>query len=95
MSERTRVTLTVEDSLADWNDDTFTLEVADGEATCERSSADSDAEIDVGALSQLVVGYRSAGDLERAGRLTVAEGEVTETLTRLFPETQVYLRDFF
>ncbi|WP_207588703.1 GNAT family N-acetyltransferase [Halomontanus rarus] len=106
--DRLRVTLAVEDPLVEWNDGVFGLSVSpengigedsDGAMTCEREpatpSADPDATIDIGALSQLAVGYRSAKTLERAGRLAVSGERVTETLAALFPSTPVYLREFF
>lgn len=101
--DRATVTLAVEDPLVEWNDGVFKLDVSTRDhtdtVTCEpatsSSTSDPDATIDVGALSQLAVGYRSAGTLERAGRLTVSETRVTETLATLFPTTPVYLRDFF
>ncbi|WP_247000429.1 GNAT family N-acetyltransferase [Halosolutus gelatinilyticus] len=89
-----RVTIAVEDEFVDWNDGVFALDAADGAATCRRADADPDARIDVAALAQLAVGYRSAPALEWAGRLD-ADAETTAALDRLFPETPVYLRDGF
>ena len=94
------VRLAVEDPLADWNEGTFTLEASNGTAACTRlgeASADGDADVslDVAALSQLAVGARSATDLERTGRLEVRDSTVVETLATLFPESDVYLGEFF
>lgn len=93
------VTLAVSDPLADWNDGTFSLAVADGTGRCERvtggeSTGDSDVRLDVGALSQLAVGARSAGRLERTGRLA-GSPEAIDCLDTTFPETDVYLREGF
>ncbi|GAB7017582.1 GNAT family N-acetyltransferase [Halostagnicola bangensis] len=90
-----RLTLSVSDPLVEWNDGCFELEVAKGEATCERTSGQADAELDIGALSQLLVGTRSARDLERVGRLRTASEAELERLEALFPETKVYLREHF
>ncbi|MFC6717797.1 enhanced intracellular survival protein Eis [Natrialbaceae archaeon GCM10025810] len=99
------LTLAVEDPLVEWNDATFELSVADGRATCERlvglgdadpdTSASVDARLDVAALSQLVVGARTASDLERTGRLETHGPETTSTLETLFPEAAVYLGHHF
>jgi predicted acetyltransferase len=89
--------LSVSDPLVDWNDGMFELAVEDGEATCRKrdDAADADAELDVGALSQLVVGYRSSDALETAGEVAVADEAARETLAALFPKRDVYLREFF
>ena len=93
------VTLAVTDDTASWNDDVFTLAVSDGEATCTRRDAletdDADATVDVGTLSQLVVGYRDVADLRRVGELSVAREQVAAALASLFPPETVALRDFF
>ncbi len=95
-SETTRrLTLSVSDPLVEWNGGCFELEFTGGKATCDRTDDDPDAEIDIGALSQLLVGTRSARDLERVGRLRTASEAKLEALESLFPETQVYLREHF
>ncbi|MEY7848243.1 enhanced intracellular survival protein Eis [Natrarchaeobius sp. A-rgal3] len=109
--ERRSLSVAVDDPLVDWNDGAFRLEASDGETICERIDAaepegseqridlngtiDPDATIDVAALSQLVVGARSATDLERTGRLEVATPDILDALDTLFPETTVYLGDHF
>lgn len=90
-----RLALSVSDPLVEWNDGTFALEVSDGEATCERTAGEATVELDVGALSQLLAGTRSAGDLERVGRLRTESVSELEALESLFPETEVYLREHF
>ncbi|WP_049923321.1 GNAT family N-acetyltransferase [Halopiger djelfimassiliensis] len=98
------VTIAVEDPVADWNDGTFALEVADGNGTCERLhddpaaasvTADVDVRIDIAALSRLVVGSQSASALERTGRLEALDTDAVATLEALFPATSVYLGEFF
>lgn len=102
--EDARITLAVDDPLVDWNDGTFALEAAGGEAACEPTATDSgtdgtedrpDARLDVGALSQLVVGSRSAAELERVGRIEARSDDAIAALGRLFPREPVYLRDGF
>ena len=103
------LTLGVTDDTVVWNDDAFELAVAASGATCERiegdastgpragsrsSAADPDVAVDIGTLSQLVVGYRDAADLRRVGDLS-ADGDALDDLAALFPPERVALRDFF
>lgn len=92
-----RLTLGVTDEMAAWNDGIFELEVTPERATCHPadSGVEPDLSIDVGALAQLVVGYRSATELARSGRLQPTASSVTDTLEELLPSTTVYLRDRF
>lgn len=90
-------TIAVEDPLVDWNRGVFRLEVRDGEASCERLSTvvgdgaedESSAEvrIEIGDLTQLVVGYQSAAALEQYGRLS-GSADAVATLDRLYPPEQ-------
>jgi predicted acetyltransferase len=93
------LTLAVEDPMVGWNDDVFELEASGGRLNCRRLSettdASPDATLDVGALSQLVVGTRSATDLERIGRLETPDSRAVTTLEALFPESDVYLGHHF
>ncbi|MFD1644997.1 GNAT family N-acetyltransferase [Haloarchaeobius litoreus] len=88
------VTLAVSDGLAPWNDGTFQLDVTDGAGTVHRVDGDHDAELDVGALSQLLVGYAPADRLAKTTDLT-ADDETLATLDRLFPENDAAVLDFF
>ncbi|WP_137289998.1 GNAT family N-acetyltransferase [Natronorubrum halophilum] len=91
------LTIAVEDPLAEWNDGAFRLAVSDDRVTCERLAGDAtpNLSLEIGALSQLVVGARSAATLERTGALETTDSDAIETLSRLFPETDVYLGDRF
>lgn len=99
-------TLSVADSLADWNDRIFRVAVADGRATCERVAedgssdadagpSDADATTDVSTLSQVFVGYHSVADAEALGGLDVRDSATREALTAMFPERDVFLREGF
>lgn len=87
------------DPFADRNDGAFELTVEGSATTCRRADdatdAPPDVELGVGALSQLVVGYRSAESLAAAGELTAATDDALADLAALFPEGDVYLREFF
>ncbi|ELY88470.1 GNAT family N-acetyltransferase [Natrinema altunense] len=95
------LTIAVEDPLAEWNEGVFRLAVTADHADCTRlgdrsaSAVDADARLEIGALSQLVVGFRSAASLERTGGIETADSEAVEALSTLFPETDIYLGDQF
>lgn len=89
------VVLEVSDPLCDWNAGCFALSVDDGRASVAETADDPDASLDVGTLSQLAVGYRSAGALAEAGGLALATPEAAAVLDRLFPARAVFLREGF
>jgi predicted acetyltransferase len=98
------VTLAVDDLLAAWNDAVFRVTVAEGTVAVERldaEPADADAAVDVGALSQLYVGYRSVDEAVRAGGLAGGDGGVplgdgvAAALRSLFPPRTTHLREGF
>ncbi|WP_135830427.1 GNAT family N-acetyltransferase [Halorussus halobius] len=94
----TEFTLSVSDPLADWNDGTFRVALADGTATCEPTDApddEADATTGVGALSQVVAGYHSVADAERFGDLEIRTPAVRDALAAAFPEREVFLTEGF
>ena len=116
----TAFSLSVADPLAEWNDRTFRVEIADGAVSVEpvgdggeavgdrgertdesgSEARDADAAVDVGALSQLYVGYRSVDEVIRGGGLAVddgrgAEGALADALRALFPPRTTHLREGF
>lgn len=90
-----RVTVAVDDPLADWNDGTFTLAVEDGAAGCEPTAAAPDCRLGIAALSQLAVGFRSARELARGDRLVERTAGALEALEALFPPESTYLGEKF
>ncbi|WP_435197098.1 GNAT family N-acetyltransferase [Natronomonas sp. EA1] len=87
------VTVTLSDPLFD-REDTYSLVVADGHATCEPTAEPPDATLELGAFSQLVVGHREAATLADADELD-ADPATVKTLGALFPGTGPYLREGF
>ncbi|WP_148415175.1 enhanced intracellular survival protein Eis [Haloferax sp. KTX1] len=89
--------LAVEDDRCDWNDGPFGLAVADGEASVEPVGDDiaPDATVEIGALSQLLVGARSVEALARTEHLAVADGRAADALDAVFSERDLYLREGF
>ncbi|WP_280588088.1 GNAT family N-acetyltransferase [Halorubrum sp. Boch-26] len=97
------LSLAVDDPLATRNDTVFRVTVAEGAVAVERldaGPADADAAVDVGALSQLYVGYRSVDEAVRSGRLAGGGGtplgdDPAAALRALFPPRTTHLREGF
>ncbi|MFB6073636.1 MAG: enhanced intracellular survival protein Eis [Haloarculaceae archaeon] len=90
------VVLAVRDEVAPWNDGQIRLLVEDGAGTCEPApDAEPDATVDVGTLSQLLVGYHDVAAVERLGGLSVADEAARSCLAAAFPETAVGPLDAF
>ncbi len=66
--------------------------------TVAETEQEADVSTDVGALTQLILGYRSAGELLLSGRMKGAENAITQ-LDKLYPKQETYmnlvLRDDF
>lgn len=90
-----RVVLSVDDSLADWNDGAFALDVRDGEATCTRVDERPDAAVPITTLSQLFVGHFSVERAALVGDLSIESDDTKTLLDELFPPREVCLSDGF
>lgn len=88
------VTFRVDDPLVEANAGTYALVVEGGSGECRRTDVEPAAELDVGTLAQLCVGYRSARELATLGGLTGSESAVA-ALDRAFPPEDTFLRDGF
>ncbi|WP_117594801.1 GNAT family N-acetyltransferase [Haloprofundus halophilus] len=105
------VVLSVVDDRCAWNDDTFELRADGSGVTCERTDAAPSLRLGIGALSQILVGARSAPQLRDDGRLELPDGvtdadameaggsteaaEAVATLDSLYPTENVFLHEFF
>lgn len=89
----TQLTIEVADEFCQWNDGVFSLSVSATGATCEQTSSDTvpEVELSIEALTQLVVGHRSAYELYQSSRLTTDSDMVLDVLDGLFPSTTAYL----
>lgn len=65
-----RLVLEVHDGFASWNEGRWALEVADGQASCERTDDDPDLELDVRDLAAISLGGVKATELAGARRIT-------------------------
>ena len=97
-----RVVLSVRDPRYEWNDGRFAVEVEEGLTTCHAVGAEGSddpgatVDIDVSALSRLVVGARSATDLATLGGVN-GDAESVARFDAVLPvETPApYLREWF
>ncbi|AFK20049.1 GNAT family N-acetyltransferase [Haloferax mediterranei ATCC 33500] len=85
----------VADDRCEWNDGAFRLVVEAGSATVEATNVDSDVAVEIGALSQLLVGAQSVDELVRTEALSVADADAADTLRAVFTERDVFLREGF
>lgn len=96
----TALVLDVTDELAEWNDAAFEVVIEDGRASCRRQEAKDgdvtpDATVDIGTLSQLVVGYLDVDRARRVGALSVHSAGTGDVLENAFPANPVELSEFF
>ena len=91
------VVLDVADDTCEWNDGTARLVVADGEGRVEAVDGDVEAavELDVGALTRLVLGSHGVARLIELGEATVHDDAARRTLAAAFPPGEPYLREGF
>ena len=87
--------LAVYDHLAEWNNGTFEVCVADGRATVRSSAQSPDVTCSVGALALLVFGRLSARELADAARLTTVGEKTLDTLDAWFPVQKNYINEYF
>ena len=102
----TDVVVRVRDARHDWNDGTFEVGVDDGLTTCRRldegdersggETGESGVTTQIGALSRLVVGARSARELSRLGSID-GDDDALARLDALLPREspEPYLREHF
>ena len=63
------ITLAVHDGLCAWNEGTYRLTVTAGQPSVERVTEAPNLTLPIAALSSLYSGFRSATELQRAGRV--------------------------
>lgn len=99
----TAFSIAIEDPLAEWNDAAFRIDVADGSVAVESAPAAEPVDLaaDIGALSQVYVGYRSVTEAVRAGGLSLetevpaSDAATADALRALFLPQPTHLRERF
>lgn len=89
------VVMAVSDAHAPWNDDRFIVSFDGGDASVRRTDASPDIALNIGALSQLFVGYRSIHDLAETGDVDVNDPAAIEVLDAAYPTMPTYLPESF
>jgi predicted acetyltransferase len=86
--------LYVKDDMCGWNDGKFKLKISNGKAVIEKTEEKPDVTIDIGSLTQMVVGFTNASVLYETWDIDCSK-EFLSTLDRLFPLKNNFFRDFF
>ena len=93
-SEDANFVLKVNDLSCDWNNKSFNVTVSADRTRLEETMQPPDVNIDIGSLSQMIVGYRTASQLYDAWDINCSK-EMIPILDRLFPKQNNFFRDFF
>ncbi len=86
--------LHVKDKICDWNNGNFGIKISNGQAVIERSDKTPDMTIDIGSLTQMVVGFTNASELNESWNIDCSK-DLLSTLDQLFPLQNNFFRDFF
>ncbi|WP_416840605.1 GNAT family N-acetyltransferase [Haloferax sp. DFSO52] len=89
------IVIDVADDRCPWNDGAFRVAVANGSASVEPTDADADVRVEIGALSQLLIGSRTVAELARTDYLTVHNPVAVEGLQAVFTERDIFFREGF
>ncbi|MHA2496465.1 MAG: GNAT family N-acetyltransferase [Candidatus Hodarchaeales archaeon] len=84
----------VKDSFCEWNNSSFSCNLDGGKVTIAKTSNSADVSIEIGALTQMIVGYRTASQLHESWEIE-SSPQLLQTLDRLFPNQNNFFRDFF
>ena len=92
-----KITFTVTDPIASWNNGTFTLNVQAGKGKvtlADGTDVAPTAAVPAGTLALLVFGTMNAKELRYYEKLTATDEEV-QKLTHLFPKTECYINEWY
>jgi predicted acetyltransferase len=90
-----QVILKVTDDHADWNQQTFAIDIEDGQVSAKAVQGEPGITLDIQTLSQAYWGQPSLDQLRTGGRLSVADDAQYALLARLLPSSICYLQDGF
>ena len=93
-SEDIELVLKVNDQMCKWNNKTFNFIATGGKTNLEETTQAADVIIDIGPLSQMVVGFRTATQLYDSWDIDCSE-DILPYLNRLFPSQMNFYREFF
>ena len=88
-------TVQIEDEMCEWNNKTFQVTVDRGNCKVVETATESpNVVLDIGSMTQMVIGYQTPSDLYDSWDIEASD-EMLQTLDRLFPRQNTFLRDFF
>jgi predicted acetyltransferase len=94
-SVRGEAVISVTDSHCDWNNGSFKLVVEGGRITVNRTTGNPDVVTDIQILTQAYWGRPGLAALRDAGRVIVTGEDGYKLLSKLLPESNSYVGDFF
>ncbi|MFX0117494.1 MAG: enhanced intracellular survival protein Eis [Candidatus Hodarchaeota archaeon] len=86
--------LKIQDNQCPWNNKAFTFDVESGQLILEETSKAADVTLDIGALTQMIAGYRNASRLYESWEIDCSSNMLS-VLDQLFPVQNNFIRDFF
>jgi predicted acetyltransferase len=86
--------LQVIDTTCEWNNKSYSFITKNGKASLDETTSSPDITIDIGPLSQMVVGFRTATQLYDTWEITGSK-KFLNKLDNLFPPQVNFFRDFF
>ncbi|MFZ5943269.1 MAG: GNAT family N-acetyltransferase [Bacillota bacterium] len=86
--------LSVKDEIAPWNNQTFHIAVKNGKGQIAAVNKPPIISMDIGALTQLVFGRLSAGELLGQGKIVGTVSDI-ELLDKLFPKCNNYINEYY
>ncbi|MFX0115696.1 MAG: enhanced intracellular survival protein Eis [Candidatus Hodarchaeota archaeon] len=86
--------LQIQDPNCKWNEKSISLCLENEKVTISETSQPADVKVEIGALSQMVVGYRTASQLHNSWDIECSQ-DMLAMLDQLFPRQNNFMRDFF
>ncbi|MDE2524259.1 MAG: GNAT family N-acetyltransferase [Methanocorpusculum sp.] len=86
-------TLNISDPILEWNNRSITLAVSDGKAVQKDGTAEHGADLSIGTLTTLLLGYKRASELAALERLC-ADPSTIHLLDQVFISRKPYISDY-
>ncbi len=88
------VCFTLTDPNCSWNNKTFELQIIKGKGQVMISQKESNLQLTINSLSQIIFGFYSVSELAEVGKITGSPTEINK-LSHIFPKQLATLRDYF